>query len=154
PRDYRRGIFKFTSTPNGYQPARADLVKTVRYGLHGTSMPAFEALMSDPEIEQVVDYMTFLSMRGMTELALIDEAASTGELPQDVAAEGAQSVLNKWKTAEAQVVTPPVARTPPSRESVLRGKELFLSLNKSGNKVDCTSCHGPQAVGNGPSFVS
>ena len=45
PRDYRRGMFKFTSTPNGAQPHRDDLSRTVRNGLHGTSMPAFEALL-------------------------------------------------------------------------------------------------------------
>jgi mono/diheme cytochrome c family protein len=159
PRDYRRGLFKFTSTPNGAKPTRDDLRKTIRYGLHGTSMPAFEALMTESEIEQVVDYMTFLSMRGETELALIDEAASAGELPAEVPAEVAKSVFNRWKQAESQVVNPPVPRTPTSAESVARGRELFLGvgrgLTKQGaKKVDCTSCHGPEGVGNGPSFVS
>ena len=32
PRDYRRGAFKFTSTPYGAKPLRADLVRTVRNG--------------------------------------------------------------------------------------------------------------------------
>ena len=67
PRDYRKGIFKFTSTAGGQKPTRDDLRKTIRYGLHGTSMPAFEALMSAAEIEQVIDYMIFLSVRGETE---------------------------------------------------------------------------------------
>ena len=74
PRDYRRGLFKFTSTPYGARPHRDDLRRTVRNGLHGTSMPAFEALLSDVEIEQVIDYVIFLSIRGETELSLIDEA--------------------------------------------------------------------------------
>jgi len=153
PRDYRKGIFKFTSTATGAKPSREDLRKTIRYGLHGTSMPAFEALMNDAEIEQVVDYMTFLSLRGETELALVDEAAATGELTPEAANDVAQSVFAKWKGAEAQVMNPPLPRPESTRESVQRGRELFLGLNKSGNKVDCTSCHGPQAVGNGPSFV-
>jgi mono/diheme cytochrome c family protein len=154
PRDYRKGLFKFTSTPTGVKPTREDLRKTIRYGLHGTSMPAFEPLMTDAEIDQVLDYVIFLSARGETELALIDEAASSDELPDDVAQELAASVFNKWKSAESQVVNPPVPRTPSSRGSVLRGRELFLGLNKAGNKVDCTSCHGPQALGNGPSIVA
>ena len=121
-------------------------------------MPAFEALLSPAEIEQVIDYTIFLSMRGETELGLIDEAAMADEndpdpLPDDVVSEIAASVFNKWKAAESQVVNPPVPRVPPTRESILRGRELFLGLNQTGNKVDCTSCHGPQAVGNGPSFV-
>ena len=44
PRDYRPGIYKFTSTnPVNAKPTRADLRKTLLYGLHGTSMPGFEA---------------------------------------------------------------------------------------------------------------
>ena len=70
PRDYRKGLFKFTSTPTGVKPTRADLRKTIGYGLHGTSMPAFESLMSAGEIEQVIDYVIFLSMRGETEIGL------------------------------------------------------------------------------------
>src|SRR5262249_27791410 len=50
PRDYRRGIFKFTSTPYMARPARDDLRRTIRNGLHGTSMPAFHSLMTDVEI--------------------------------------------------------------------------------------------------------
>src|SRR5262249_22704534 len=66
PRDYRPGKFKFTSTPNGAPPHRDDLIRTVQNGLHGTSMPAFEALLSADEIKQVVDYVIFLSIRGST----------------------------------------------------------------------------------------
>jgi mono/diheme cytochrome c family protein len=159
PRDYRKGLFKFTSTPTGIKPTREDLRKTIKYGLHGTSMPAFEALMAGTEIEQVVDYVIFLSMRGETEVALIDEASTADEndaaaLADDVVADIARSVFNKWKVADAQVLNPPVPKPPSTRESVLRGRDLFLARNTTGNKVDCTSCHGPQAVGNGPSFVA
>ena len=154
PRDYRKGIFKFTSTPTGAKPTRADLRKTIRYGLHGTSMPAFEALMSDFEIEQVLDYMIFLSMRGETELGLIDEVAASGELTKDVPPEIAASVFNKWKSAESQAVNPPIARTPSSKESVLRGRALFLARDDRNRKLECTGCHGAQAMGNGPSLVA
>ena len=41
PRDYRRGIFKFTSTPYMKPPHRDDLRRTIKNGLHGTSMPSF-----------------------------------------------------------------------------------------------------------------
>jgi len=158
PRDYRKGLYKFTSTPTGIKPTREDLRKTIKYGLHGTSMPAFEALMTGPETEMVIDYLIFLSMRGETELGLIDEASISDEndpdaLADEIVADIARAVFNKWKVAEDQILNPPIARTPPSHESVVRGRDLFLGLNKTGNKVDCTSCHGPQAVGNGPSFV-
>ena len=32
PRDYRKGVFKFTSTPYGYKPRKDDLVLTVKRG--------------------------------------------------------------------------------------------------------------------------
>jgi mono/diheme cytochrome c family protein len=79
PRDYRKGIFKFTSTASGAKPDRSDLRRTIKNGLHGTSMPAFDALLVEPEIEQVIDYVIFLSMRGETELALIEEASISDE---------------------------------------------------------------------------
>lgn len=154
PRDYRKGLFKFTSTTTGAKPTRADLRKTIVHGIHGTSMPAFEALLSPFETDQVLDYVVFLSMRGETELSLVDEASATGELTEESINDVAKSVFDKWHQAETQVMNPPIPRTPTSAESIARGRELFLGLNKTGNKVDCTSCHGPQAQGNGPSFVA
>ena len=74
--------------------------------------------MSDDEIEQVIDYVIFLSIRGETELALIDEGAISDENdPEALSAEtwpgtSAESVFNKWKTAQTQVVNPPIPRTP------------------------------------------
>ncbi len=158
PRDYRRGLFKFTSTPNGARPARADLTRTIKNGLHGTSMPAFEALLSDDEIAQVVDYVIFLSVRGETELELIDIGTISDEndvntLSLDVAREAADGVINKWKTAQTLVVNPTTPRTPSSRESILRGRELFLGRVKEA-KLVCTDCHGVLARGDGQSFVS
>jgi mono/diheme cytochrome c family protein len=63
----------------------------------------------------------------------------------------AESVFNKWKTAQSQVVNPPIPRTPPSQESILRGRELFLAKTKE--KLECAGCHGALARGDGPSFV-
>ncbi len=151
PRDYRKGIFKFTSTPSGAKPHRDDLRRTITYGLHGTSMPAFEPLLTEAEIEQVIDYVMFLSMRGETELDLIDEASISDEkdpnaLSEDIVKEIAGGVFNKWKVAQTQVVNPPIARTPPTRESILRGRDLFLGS-------DCKDCHGRLAMGDGESFV-
>ncbi len=159
PRDYRMGLYKFTSTTTGAKPTRDDLRKTIRYGLHGSSMPSFEALMTDIEMEQVIDYMTFLSMRGEVERALLEEAVGADDkdadtaISKDTVAEIVTGVFEKWKNAETQVVAPPVARVAPSKESIHRGRELFLGLNKTGNKVECAGCHGAKAKGNGASFI-
>ena len=157
PRDYRMGKFKFTSTPNGAPPHRNDLIRTVQNGLHGTSMPAFEALLSDDEIKQVVDYVIFLSIRGQTELELIDVGATSDEndintLSLEAAREAAEGVFNKWKTAQAQVVNPTTPRPASTRDSILRGRDLFLGKVKDA-KLVCTDCHGVLARGDGKSFV-
>jgi len=157
PRDYRRGLFKFTSTPNGARPVRDDLMRTVRHGLHGTSMPAFETLLDDEEIEEVVDYVIFLANRGETELALIEEGFIADEkdpeaLAADVVKDLVDGVFKKWDLVRTTVVNPAIPRSPSTRESVLRGRELFLGKTKE--KLECAGCHGAGGKGDGPSFVS
>ena len=160
PRDYRPGIFKFTSTnPTNAKPSRDDLRKTLLYGLHGTSMPGFEAIMTATEIEQVIDYTTFLSIRGEAERYLIDEATDADDkdaetaLAPDIVAEITQKVASSWKDAETQVVNPPIRRVEPDRASILRGRDLFLGANTSGPKLECVGCHGAGGKGNGPAFI-
>ncbi len=160
PRDYRRGIFKFTSTNPGEKPTRADLRKTLYQGIANSSMPAFEALMTESEIEQVIDYVIFLSARGETEFRLIGEAGGEEE-PKDSKVESpinaekaqeiAQGVFDSWKSADSAVLNPPIPRTANTRESIARGRTLFLGLTTE--KLACAGCHGNQAHGDGPSFV-
>jgi len=157
PRDYREGLFKFTSTPNGARPTRDDLRRTIRHGLPGTSMPAFGTLLSDDSVEQLVDYVTFLSVRGETELALIEEGYIADEndenaISDEVVDKIVQGVFRKWDSAAQSVVVPPTEQTPPSRESVLRGRELYLGRTKE--RLECAECHGPQARGDGSRYVS
>jgi mono/diheme cytochrome c family protein len=151
PRDYRRGIFKFTSTPYMARPARDDLRRTIKNGLHGTSMPAFHSLLTSVEIEQVIDYVMFLSMRGETELALIEAATFADEkdpasLTDENINDAVNAVLKKWQPSELPIVNPPIPRTPSDRASIVRGRDLFL-------KTDCKDCHGTLARGDGGSFV-
>ena len=75
PRDYRSGIFKFTSTKNGEKPARDDLDRIVRYGIPGTYMPSF-LLLGDRETKAVVEYVRWLSIRGEFEKRLVGELSS------------------------------------------------------------------------------
>jgi mono/diheme cytochrome c family protein len=150
PRDYRAGIFKFTSTPTGLLPHRNDLRQTITYGLHGTSMPAFESLLTATQIEEVIDYVMFLTMRGQTESELIGAASQLEDnKPEELNEEipnAVKLVFSQWTRAQNEVVNPPIARTEPTRESILRGRDLFLAS-------DCKDCHGRLALGNGESFV-
>ncbi len=160
PRDYRKGLFKFTSTNSNQKPTRKDLERILIQGIANSSMPSFESLMSPVEIQQVVDYLIFLSARGETEARLIGEAEfedepkddkAPSEIAKPKAEEIAATVFDFWKTADAEVMNPPVPRTPSTRESIENGKKLFLG--QGAVKVECAGCHGPKAQGNGPSFV-
>ncbi|WP_435006892.1 c-type cytochrome [Tundrisphaera lichenicola] len=160
PRDYRPGIFKFTSTnPVNAKPTRDDLRRTLLYGLNGTSMPGFEVTMSASEIEQVIDYLMFLSIRGETERYLIDEAILADDadaesaLEPDLIAEIVSKVTTSWTDAETQVVNPSTRRGVSSKESVARGRDYFLGTNSTGPKLECVTCHGASGKGNGPAFV-
>jgi mono/diheme cytochrome c family protein len=80
PRDYRLGLYKFKSTKKGDKPTHDDLKKTLIDGIPGTAMPSF-ALLPDVEVEALVDYVKYLSIRGETERQLFRYA--TTELVDD-----------------------------------------------------------------------
>lgn len=62
PRNFRDGIFKFRSTPPGFQPTDADLTRTIRHGISGSTMPIFDSL-NDGEIEALIAYIKSFSKR-------------------------------------------------------------------------------------------
>ena len=76
PRDYRNGIFKFTSTKQGKNATRDDLSRIIKMGIPGTYMPSF-MLLEDEEVAQIVEYVRWLSMRGQVELAMGAELAGS-----------------------------------------------------------------------------
>lgn len=139
PRDYRRGIFKFTSTAYGGKPRREDLVRTIRRGVVGTSMPSF-ALMPAEELEPLVDYVLALTHRGELEVLLAAEAESAEELPDDLVADLVSAVLGPWKQAESQVVLPVSPQPELSKATIEAGRQAFLSKG-------CSKCHGEDGRG-------
>lgn len=78
PRDYRLGIFKFTSTLPSERASRDDLLRIVKNGIPGTYMPSF-LLMKDDEAAAVVEYVRWLAMRGELEKKLGDELSDFNE---------------------------------------------------------------------------
>ena len=61
PRDFTTGKYKIRTTETGSLPSDDDLVQSVRRGLYGTTMPAWDRILSDDEIASVVDYIKSLS---------------------------------------------------------------------------------------------
>ena len=70
PRDYRRGIFKFTSTQASERAHRDDLARIIENGIPGTYMPSFK-LLTNEEMASIVEYVVWLSMRGELEYLLV-----------------------------------------------------------------------------------
>ncbi len=64
----------------GEKPAREDLKHVVTNGIPGTAMPSF-ALLPDQEVEALIDYVKYLSIRGEVERRLFAYATSDLKTP-------------------------------------------------------------------------
>lgn len=161
PRDYRKGQFKFKSTPVGYKPTHEDLKRIIVDGIPGTAMPSF-LLLPENEIEALVDYVKYLAIRGEVERNLLNLWAG-GEFdkdsrlvtdpakpdPDQIAMLKGQTadVVTKWIEAEANT-TGVSARPTYTPEEFARSKEAGRVLFQ-GTKANCFSCHGISALGDG-----
>ncbi|MFN0195637.1 MAG: c-type cytochrome [Planctomycetaceae bacterium] len=172
PRDYRPGIFKFTSTKQPEKVTTTDLKRIVKQGIPGTYMPSF-MLLKDGELTAVVEYVRWLSIRGEMEKKMVDELygdysttalrerKESGESEADVAKEFdellkgdfaetvdgfATELSDAWSAAEVDdaLIVPSLPRIEDSPESRDRGRKLFLSA-----KTKCVTCHGATGRGNG-----
>ena len=177
PRDYRLGVFKFTSTNQNNRASRDDLLNTLHRGIPGTSMPAFR-LLGDDDLHALVEYVRWLAMRGEYELKLAAEAAADfsqaavadrladGETQEeidetlrdflDLDLAGAidytgEDLAEAWSEANDAdaVVTPAAGRVADTPASRERGRQLYLS-----DRTKCASCHGAHGRGDGPQTVA
>lgn len=151
PRDYRQGVFKAKSTELAAKPTHADLKRTLIEGFPGTAMPSFK-LLKDIELEALVEYVKYLTVRGETEIELIFLTSDEGEVPTDPAVlvdEILKPRVEAWKIAEEKIVHPVTPQSFASESeklaSIERGRKSFYS-ETGGN---CASCHGNLALGDG-----
>ncbi len=142
PRDYRRGVFKFTSTPYGYKPRREDLVRTLRKGIPGTSMPAFN-LIPDKELQAVLDWVLVLTHRGELETQLVSEAKTEDEIDPDAIADTVSNIVNRWSSADESLVSSASPQPKFKTEHVTAGRQAFLTRG-------CVKCHGEDGRGQTP----
>jgi len=176
PRNYQHGVFKFTTTTAQAKVSREDLRRVLRNGVPGTYMPSFVPMLSEEtgELDEVVEYVRFLTMRGEFERRMVTELSADfskdalasrkeqGESHSDIVTElkdflsedlpdslefVSDDMEQAWTEANTEdvQVTPTVARIPDSVESRRRGRELFLSA-----AINCADCHGIGGQGNGP----
>ncbi len=63
PRDFTSGKYKIKSTPESSVPTDDDLIRSVKVGLPGSTMPGWEDLLSDTDVRAVVGYIKTMSPR-------------------------------------------------------------------------------------------
>jgi mono/diheme cytochrome c family protein len=139
PRNYQPGIFKFTSTTYGSKPLREDLIRTVRRGIRGTSMPAFP-LLPPKDLEAVVDYVLALTHRGELESKLAEEAEFNEQIDEKRLPELIQDILTRWHSARSKVVYPSTPMPEFKLANIEQGKQAFLTKG-------CAKCHGEDGRG-------
>lgn len=106
PRDYRQGKFKFVSTDaDGRKPRREDIHRTLERGIEGTSMPSF-GLLAENEKEQLISYVTHLSIRGEVEMTTIKSLLNEEPLEDDNIRAHARMLtglfLGQWANSNAR----------------------------------------------------
>lgn len=146
PRDYRTGEFKAKSTQLTARPTTADLERLLKEGVPGTSMPSF-VLLPQAEIDSLVEYVKYLSMRGQVERQLILDLADDEELALNreyLIDSNLTGVAQSWAEAEQAIIAPAPPPEVNLEESIALGRELF-----QGAQANCVKCHGTLALGDG-----
>jgi mono/diheme cytochrome c family protein len=146
PRDYRRGVFKFTAVKDKSQPRRHDLYRVLDQGVTGTAMPSFRRF-TKTELNGLVDYVRLLSMRGMVERDLVATYINEEPITPEYIVESYSTVWDKWGKAADKFFKYDGDVPPSSPESIERGRAVFMDATK-GN---CFSCHGAKGRGDGES---
>ncbi|MBI1805598.1 MAG: c-type cytochrome [Ignavibacteria bacterium] len=67
PRNFTTGVYKFRSTESGNLPTDDDLTRSIKQGLHGTSMPDWAPFLSDDTVKALIEYLKSFSPRFATE---------------------------------------------------------------------------------------
>jgi mono/diheme cytochrome c family protein len=177
PRDFRLGKIKFKSTPRGKKPTREDLLTLLRRGIPGTSMPSF-SLLNEEDLDALVDYVIYLSIRGEVERQLLTQATFELDLeegerlvdfgnresrPEDFAeqwssvCETVTSVARQWQAAEqssTQITPPPDLPLLTGDLANVDDPQIRESIAHGqqlfqGKVANCSSCHGMTAMGDG-----
>ncbi len=63
PRDLSLGLFKFRSTSSNTLPLDQDLIKTIKRGIPGSAMPAWDGVFEEDVVRALVEYIKLFSSR-------------------------------------------------------------------------------------------
>jgi mono/diheme cytochrome c family protein len=147
PRDYRKGIFKFTSVADKAKPTRADLHRVLAEGIYTTAMPSFRRF-SEAQLHGLIDYVRLLAIRGrVEELVALDYDPDEGGIPYGSVFEAYDDEWKDWRSAGEHVIAYDGTVPKATPEMLARGKTLY----SDAATANCVSCHGTDFRGNGPS---
>lgn len=153
PRDYRQGKFKFVSTDaDGRKPRREDIHRTLDRGIEGTSMPSF-GLLTEDEKDQLISYVTHLSLRGEVEMTTIKSLLNQEPLEDDSIRKHTQMLAGlfvaQWSNSNTRVMEPGAYPYDPKdekqlRASIERGYKLFTDEKGAASCIKCHADFGRQ----------
>jgi len=92
PRAFTRGDYKWRSTPAGQPPLRDDMRSSIELGAPGTAMPGFAGILSDAQIDDVIDVLRAFAP---TAFDATPQPIVLGEPPPPDPARGAQLFQQK-----------------------------------------------------------
>jgi len=122
PRNFIQGTFKIRTTDSGELPLDQNLIDTVKNGLPGSAMPAWQNVLSTEEIESVVQFVkTLVQFRNFDDDFEELAVQEFGTMP--------------WNVKEPYYMGIP-------QEDIDAGKEVF-------QKNKCWECHGGEGRGDG-----
>jgi mono/diheme cytochrome c family protein len=129
------------------------LLRTLREGIEGTSMPSFR-LLADDDLEALASYVIHLSMRGEIEyqvMAAVLKDQIEGNFEKAIREDYVSLVISNWQAAQTSMITPgpfPEFKTEAEREkylqaSIQRGFGMFSRPGPEGNQksAGCLGCH-------------
>jgi mono/diheme cytochrome c family protein len=84
PRDFGSGKYKIRTTETGSVPTDDDLIQSVRQGLYGTTMPAWDRILSDADIREVIGHLKSMSPQFRTPPKVVNVGTGTPGSPESI----------------------------------------------------------------------
>jgi mono/diheme cytochrome c family protein len=102
-------------------------------------------------VQEAKDAGTKVSQSELKKNALAETMKSIEESLAETVDMVSGDIADSWAKADEadSIIAPKVKRTPPTHESIERGRKLYLS-QVQGKKTQCADCHGPAGRGDGP----
>ncbi|MFQ5563946.1 MAG: c-type cytochrome [Parvularculaceae bacterium] len=129
PRDFTIGMFKYKTSPfKTMPPTDEDIFHTIKKGLPGTAMPAWESVLNDAQIRELIKVVKGFDLVG----TWAPEDAPDADFNDE-----GRYMKDPLSITERSSTENPI---PFTEDSVAKGKKLF--------ERTCAQCHGMDGRGN------